>query len=112
MTETVSVIEASQLLITSDQTVLRLIDAGKLPAAKLGKSWVLFRDEVLEYLRSEIRRQTNERRTQHDTNAEVDSILGVDRGRVPGAPANPLLRRTPKRTLPDLDALEAQEARK
>ena len=107
MAETVSVLEAAALLITSDQTVLRLIDAGSLPAAKLGKSWVLFRADVLGYLQGEIRRQTAERLAQHETNARVDAIVGADRGRTPGAPANPLLRRTPKRTLPNLDQLEA-----
>lgn len=47
------------------QTVLDLIHKGILPAAKIGRSWVLLESDVIGHLTKEVTRQTAARLGQH-----------------------------------------------
>lgn len=62
MKETLSLMEAADYLNTSTETLEELIDAGALPAGKIGKAFVLYIEDLRDYLRAEIVRQTAERR--------------------------------------------------
>lgn len=60
-TITLNVAQAAELLFADPDTIMTLARQGKLPGAKIGKSWVFLRTDVLDYLRSRIREETKER---------------------------------------------------
>lgn len=84
---------AAALLATDTTTVQALIHDGKIPAAKIGRAWVMLEDDLDDYLRQRIREQTAER---IEANA-----MGVKRRQRTEASATTRYRR---RALPDLDA--------
>jgi excisionase family DNA binding protein len=49
---------AAALLHVHWQTVLDYIDKGILPAAKIGRAWVLLEKDVINYLATEVQKQT------------------------------------------------------
>lgn len=53
---------AANILHVDRDTVLDLINTGDLPAAKIGRSWVIAEDHIAAYLHEVIARQTRERR--------------------------------------------------
>lgn len=53
---------AAALLHVDRDTVLQLINAGELPAAKIGRNWVVTEEHLSEYLRCVIDKQTSARR--------------------------------------------------
>jgi len=62
--DTLNTIEASKMMKVHPQTVLDLIGAGALPAAKIGRAYVLLTRDVLGYVERAIIRQTAERMTR------------------------------------------------
>lgn len=58
MTPTLDVPGAAGMLKIHPKTVLDLISAGALPAAKVGRSYVLLTSDVLRHLENQIVRQT------------------------------------------------------
>lgn len=70
--QTLRLEEAADLLKCSSDTVLELIHSDSLPAAKIGRSWVLVDVDVIEYIR-----------TKYTLNKEVKkchSTKGAKRG--------------------------------
>lgn len=59
--DTCDIHEAAKLLKVHWQTVLDLIHKGFLPAAKIGRMWVMVKSDILAYLEGEVSRQTSER---------------------------------------------------
>lgn len=66
MNDTLDIVEAAELLKVSAETVREMASSGQLVGAKIGVAWVFIKDDLMDYLRIETRRQTNERlaRTQ------------------------------------------------
>jgi excisionase family DNA binding protein len=62
MNLTLTVDEAAELMHIGANNVRGLIERGELPAARLGKSFVMVTDQVMDFLREEAVRQTQERR--------------------------------------------------
>lgn len=60
--DTLNTTEAADLLKVHPKTVEDLIKQGLIPAAKVGRAWVMMRVHVLQYLESLIIQQTAERR--------------------------------------------------
>lgn len=58
---TLNTIEASKMMNVHTQTVLDLISSGALPAAKIGRAYVMLTRDVLGYVERAIIRQTAER---------------------------------------------------
>lgn len=58
---TLKLIEAADVLKVHPKTVEDLIRYGVIPAAKIGRSWVMLSTDVLRYVEDEIIRQTAER---------------------------------------------------
>lgn len=58
MGSTLSMIEAAGTLNVHPNTVARLIDSGELPAAKIGRSYVLLYKDVMDYIERLVIRQT------------------------------------------------------
>lgn len=61
MSVTVNAREAAHMLMVHYETVLELIAKGELPAAKLGRSYVLLTQDVIDYVQKAINQQTAER---------------------------------------------------
>jgi excisionase family DNA binding protein len=53
--------EAAKFLATDVSTVRALIDDGFLPAAKIGRAWVMLESDLVDFLSVRIREQTAER---------------------------------------------------
>ncbi len=53
---------AAEFLNISADTLKDMAGSGAIPGAKIGKCWGFEEDDLAEYLRAEIRRQTAERR--------------------------------------------------
>ena len=58
---TVDVQEASRLLKAHPKTVLDLISAGAIPAAKIGRAYVMLTKDILQYVENSILKQTAKR---------------------------------------------------
>jgi excisionase family DNA binding protein len=56
--ETIDIGGAADLLKIHRDSVLELIDAGALPAARIGRVYVLMSKDVLDYIREQIDHQT------------------------------------------------------
>ena len=61
MKPTVDTIEAAQLMHVHPKTVEDLIRDNVIPAAKIGRKWVMNTTDVLNHIEREIVRQTAER---------------------------------------------------
>lgn len=55
---TCNVPQAAEILKVHENRVMQLIDRGELPAAKIGRAWVMMERDVLKYLENQILRQT------------------------------------------------------
>lgn len=58
---TVDLQEAAKLMVVHPKTVLDLIKQGVLPAARIGRAFVLMRQDVIDYVEAQIIKQTAER---------------------------------------------------
>ena len=58
---TLSTVEAAAMLNVHTNNLAKLIDSGELPAAKIGRSYVLLYKDVMQYIENMIVRQTAER---------------------------------------------------
>lgn len=61
MNSTVDVEQAAELMKVHPKTVKDLISSGALPAAKIGRAYVLMTKDVLNYIEHMIVKQTAER---------------------------------------------------
>lgn len=61
MKPTLTLTEAADVLKVHPKTVEDLIRDGVIPAAKIGRAWVMLSTDVLRYVEDEIIRQTAER---------------------------------------------------
>lgn len=62
--ETLDLSEAAALLKVDAETARQLAADGVLYGAKIGRSWVFLRDDLIEYLRQQTREQTATRRQE------------------------------------------------
>lgn len=58
---TVSLKEAAELLKVHRTTALDLVKSGKIPAARVGRAYVMMTKDVLQYIENQIIDQTGER---------------------------------------------------
>lgn len=61
---TLTVVQAAERMNTCTRTVLRYIDQCKLPAAKIGKGYVLLEEDVMNFITAEVVAQTEDRQAQ------------------------------------------------
>lgn len=66
---TLTVGETCEILHIGENAVLKLIDSGELPAARLGKAYTLTLGDVMAYLRKQIDAQTEARRARQGGNS-------------------------------------------
>lgn len=55
---TCNVPQAAEILKVHENRVMQLIDRGELPAAKIGRAWVMMERDVLAYVERQIVEQT------------------------------------------------------
>ena len=91
--ETLGVPEAALLLRAENETIMLYARSGELPGTRIGKSWVFLREDVLAFLRHQIKNDTEERRR--------------NRERPPAALAVPTPQRGRRKPIPDLPGLPA-----
>jgi excisionase family DNA binding protein len=81
MVETMTIGEAAKFLHLNRETLRRLAQSGKIPAAKPGKKWVFIKADIADWLRSQY---PQERRTLLSESQSGDkschSINAVKRG--------------------------------
>lgn len=58
---TLDIPAASKLLCVHPNTFMKLIQSGDIPAAKIGRAYVMMEKDVLDYATKQIIKQTNER---------------------------------------------------
>lgn len=73
MTPTVDIQGAADLMKIHPKSVQDKIAAGELPAAKVGRAYVLMTRDVLEYVEREIVKQTAQRLARRQAGGEVTS---------------------------------------
>lgn len=61
MHQTVDINQAADLMKIHPKTVIDKIQAGELPAARIGRAYVLLTRDVLQYVEASIVRQTAQR---------------------------------------------------
>ncbi|NVH74784.1 helix-turn-helix domain-containing protein [Paraburkholderia sp. JPY432] len=113
MTRTFDIDECADFLKVERKTALKLAQQGDLPGARIGRAWVFLEDDVVEYLRVQVRHQMVERQ-----NNEVIE-KGFEQARASNiSPPAPLLRkataggrRRPLPVLPDLPNGETEGAK-
>lgn len=93
--DTLNAAEAAALLYADTETVLALARRGELPGAKIGKSWVFLRSDVLNFLHERVVQETEQRRRERATLPSPSALLVV----------RPKTRRRAPPTLPELPAL-------
>lgn len=92
--KTLDVQECADFLKINRTHVLKLLDDGKLPGAKIGRCWVFIEEDVAAYLRAEIRDQMRERQGSSEQSARPPMLVAV----------KPAGRQ--KRALPDLSGYD------
>lgn len=103
MKETLSILEAAEYLNTSTETVEELVDTGLLAAGRIGKSYVFHIDHLREYLRTEIERQTAERR-EHTKKVAAGEMARAERPAVKTASGAARARYGRRNKPPSLEA--------
>jgi excisionase family DNA binding protein len=58
---TLSIIEAADLMNVHPNTVFKLINTGLIPAAKIGRAYVILYKDAMAYIEQLIVRQTSDR---------------------------------------------------
>lgn len=100
---TLDLIEAAHFLKISEETMRRLADAGEVPAARIGHAWVFAKSDLVDYLRRQIREQTEQRRAAKEAKTVVQPLKEV-------APRPLARKKTARRELPVLPELGGQVA--
>lgn len=92
--------EVADLLHAEPSTVANLAMRGELRATSIGKSYIFFRDDVLQYVREKVEFDTAKRRAKRNLQAAgiVAEIMHPERcQRGPKARPLPVLPPVPKR---------------
>ena len=92
--ETLHIAEAAALLHADAETVMQFARRGELPGARIGRSWVFLREDVIAFLKAKIATETEARRRRSETVPALAVAIAVSAGR----------RRRELPRLPDLHA--------
>lgn len=68
-TETVDITGAAELLKIHPKTALKMIQSGEIPAAKVGRAYVILKHDILSYVENQIITQTAARMRRTSTRA-------------------------------------------
>lgn len=100
---TLDIVECAEFLKIEKQYALKLASEGKLPGAKVGRAWVFLVDDLVEYLRQQVRLQQSAR------SAEADLLIELTPHAHPAADVHsPARRRKRKNAVIDFPKYEEQ----
>ena len=88
--DTLNAAQAADMLFADIETILILARSGELPGAKVGKSWVFLREDVIEFLRGRVRAETGQRKQPVLPNAVLLPRPSRQRRQPPVLPALPM----------------------
>lgn len=75
MTDTLDAQEAADMLKISVQSVRELAAAGNLPGARIGSAWVFVREDLIDWIRAQVRAQQARRREVVTSNERVATVV-------------------------------------
>jgi len=78
---TLDQVEAAYFLRCESETLSDLVFRGDIPCARIGDALVFIEDDLIDYLREQIRKQTDARKA---------ALLGATQARRRGRPRNPI----------------------
>lgn len=99
--ETMDLSEVASMLGARPETVAQLARRGELPSTQIGKGWIFLRENVLEYLRDRITRDTLARRSECK---EFEAVHKSEALPLAVASARPSTRRKSPPPLPELSS--------
>jgi excisionase family DNA binding protein len=107
--KTLDIMECAELLKIERTHALTLAGNGTLPGAKIGRAWVFLEEDLVEYLRTEVRKQMRERQAA----AAVEQDLKASAERNPSMVALPTkaTKSRQRKPLPDLSLYDVEPTR-
>ena len=69
--QTLDLGEAAEFLKVSETTAREMASAGELPGAKIGRAWVFLTDDLIDWLRVQVKHQRAERVSYAVVDADV-----------------------------------------
>lgn len=92
--KTLDIDDCAEFLKIGNAMVAEMVETGELPGARIGRSWVFLEDDLVEYVRNQVRHQRRERQAvliekqqgagqpvEQDNLANLASLLHSRRGR-------------------------------
>lgn len=99
--KTFDIDECAEFLKINRMTAMELAAKGKLPGAKIGRAWVFLVEDLVEYLKAQVRLQQRQRAVEADV---TDGLEAAAARTPPSVTMHPLAGRgRQKRPLPNLD---------
>lgn len=89
--------EAADFLKVSSCTAQEMAASGELPGAKIGRAWVFLEEDLVDWLREQIKFQRQQRQSNHFNPSET-----------PTSPTTRISRKTRRRKPPTLPELPRQ----
>ena len=71
--------EAADFLKINVTTAQEMAATGELPGARIGRAWVFLADDLVEWLRDQVRAQRMERVARHETTLDVPTPKRITR---------------------------------
>jgi excisionase family DNA binding protein len=71
--------EAANFLRISPATAQKIAAAGELPGAKIGRAWVFLLDDLIEWLREQVKILQEARKEQKTCQSELPPLPRMDR---------------------------------
>jgi excisionase family DNA binding protein len=71
--------EAANFLRISPATAQEMAAAGELPGAKIGRAWVFLLDDLIDWLREQVKIQQEARKEQNICPSELPPLPRMDR---------------------------------
>lgn len=108
---TLDIDECAEFLKINRITASEMAAAGKLPGAKIGRAWVFLMEDLVEYLKAQVRLQQRQRMADAEIQVGLDASVAHHQRQKPIVSGHPLAgRKQTKRALPNLDQYDQAPA--
>ncbi|MEJ7805266.1 MAG: helix-turn-helix domain-containing protein [Telluria sp.] len=99
---TLDLLECAEFLKIERTHTLKLCGEGTIPGAKIGKNWVFLEDDLVEYLRKQVRLQMRERSASAEVQLGLDAAVARSKAMTPVRSPLAAVRNAAKRPRLDL----------
>lgn len=108
MPKTYNIAECAQFLHIHETTAQELAKLGELPGCQIGRAWVFLEDDLVAYLRDQVRTQQMQRLAEQEVSRGIDAATA----RIPPTPVpRPARKARAKRVYQPLPEVGSQVAR-